>query len=106
MNSTYYAGKIKEFETAKSEIAGLSDSLSDCQSSVANCCKIMETLTICGEAMDQGKTENMGKELQSIEADFDAIITECNNKIEKYQQLYEKAKAAEEEAAKRQTTSN
>lgn len=99
MSSAYYSQKITEIENAKEKINGLKDSLDDCQSSVSKGEKIMENLTICGEPMDQGKVSEMGRALNDISDDFDSIISECNQLISKYRELYNSAKRAEEEAA-------
>ncbi len=99
MSSAYYSQKITEIEKAREKIRGLKDNLGDCQSSVSKGEKIMENLTICGEPMDQGKVSAMGDSLEDISDDLDSIISECNQLIAKYRELYNSAKKAEEEDA-------
>lgn len=105
MSSTEYAAKITELKNAKNAISDLNNPLSECKIATTKGEKIVKELIICGEPMDKEKLSATSKTLSDISDDFDSIITDCNNLITKYEELYQQALATEEEARKKSTTS-
>lgn len=95
MSSAEYAAKITEFKEAKASISGLSDKLSDCTESLTKGENLIKELMICGEPMDKGKLSSISSTLTTISSNFDSIIAECDKLIGEYEDLYQKALAAE-----------
>lgn len=96
-SSSYYAEKIKEFETAKGQVASVKASIVGVRSAVDACVVHTNELIICGETIDKGLlSKNVPSELSSIDGNLSDIIAECNQKIAEYTALYQQALAEEE----------
>ncbi len=100
-SSAYYAAKIKEFQQIKSNISSLFSSLEKCTTATSNCTQYTDKIIICGKVFDQDKLKEFSTALQTVNGNLNAITAECDEKIAKYQTLYEQALAWEREQAEK-----
>lgn len=99
-SSSYYAAKIREFQGIKGNVSSLFGSLNSCTTATNSCTKYTNEIIISGKVVDKGDLANLSNSLQTINGNLNAIIAECDEKIAKYQALYEQALAWEREQAR------
>lgn len=100
-SSTYYAGKIAEFETVKANVSGLFGSLDSCADAVSKASGYAKELVISGKTFDNGKCEQLSNSLSSVRGDLKSIVSECDTKIQEYTNLYNAAVAREKKEAEK-----
>lgn len=99
-SSAYYAAKIKEFLGIKNDVSSLFGSLNDCTTATNNCTKYTKEIIISGKVVDKGDLDKLSTSLETVNGNLNAIIAECDEKIAKYQALYEQALVWEMEQAR------
>lgn len=100
-SSAYYAAKIKEFESIKNNISSLFGAINNCATVTSNCTKYTNEIIISKKVVDNGELNKLSMSLQTISGNLTTIIAECDEKIAKYQALYEQALAWEREQAQK-----
>ena len=102
-SSSYYKGKIDEFVALGKQLSGLSEYITTCSTSVTLGIKYLGEVVICNEPVDKNVLgENVAKTLSDVGEVLNSLISECNDKIEDYTDLYDAAVKAEERQARRE----
>lgn len=92
MDAAYYQQKISEFSTAKSQVSNIVSYANACLQSIATTKQFIENLVILGEPIDKGVlTNDITTAINNMISDFTTIMNECDEKIAKYQALYDEA---------------
>ena len=104
-SSSYYSLKIEKLKTARSKLKGLSSYIEDSTSAAEKCEKFTEELTINGQTIDQGKLKTIKDTISDVDSNITSLISECDERISEYQELYQKALAAEREAREKKEES-
>lgn len=98
-SSAVYAAKIREFQAIKAQVNSLKGPLNECESATKNTNNYTEKIIISGKVFDQDELKKFSTSLKTVSSNLNAIISECDEKIAKYQRLYEMALAREREEA-------
>lgn len=96
MSSSYYEDLINRYKSVVQQISGLYGYLSSTESTVSSCKNSMKDNKIAGEAMDQGKLDDVSSAIESLRNAFNTIIAECQTKISENTIKYQEALAAEQ----------
>lgn len=100
-SSAVYAAKIREFQAIKAQVSSLKGPLNECESATNNSNSYTEKIIINGKVFDQEELKKFTSTLKTVASNLNAIMSECDEKIAKYQRLYEQALAREREEAER-----
>ena len=100
-SSAVYAAKIREFQAIKAQVASLKGPLNECQNATQKTDNYTEKIIISGKAFDQDELKNFTETLKTVSSNLTAIMSEWEEKIAKYQRLYELALAREREERER-----
>lgn len=107
-SSSAIKSKIDELDKIRNQVNGVLSKFSPCSTVLSKSQKYIDEITINGEAIDQGKLKEVEISLNNAENDLQAIVSECDGKIEILIDQYAKAVAREEEereAARRRRAS-
>lgn len=97
MTSSECLSMKRKYEGVKTKIQGVLGYFDDCSSSILETSSFLQELIISGKTFDDDKLKNDNTSLENSKNDLQSIIGECNEKIEYYQQEYDKALARERE---------
>lgn len=101
-SSSYYKGKIDEFNELKAQLSSLLGKIDTSVSTVKKSKEYLDGIIICGEPIDKGVLgDNVLATIESITSTINNLISECGTKIAEYTELYYSAVEAEQREERR-----
>ena len=99
-SSSEYLAKIEKFKNIQSQVSAVTGKVTACSDAITTASGYINGVIISGESIDQGElTKEAAAKISAISGDLEEVIAECSKLIQKYDELYREAKAAEEAAA-------
>ena len=84
-SSSYYKGKVEQFQTLQKQLSGLNSYIDACDTSVRKCKGYLDDIVICNESIDKGVLEdNAAASIGQVSSSVTSLISECNTKIKYY----------------------
>ena len=98
--SAEYLAKIDKFKSIQAQVSAVTGKVTACSDAITTASGYINGVIVSGESIDQGElTKDTAAQISGIAGDLDEVIAECSKLIQKYDELYKQAKAAEEAAA-------
>ena len=95
-----YLAKIDKFKSIKAQVSAVTGKVTACSDAITTASGYINGVIISGESIDQGAlTKDAASQISAISGDLEEVMNECSKLIQKYDELYRQAKAAEEAAA-------
>lgn len=90
-DASYYSGMIQKYAAVKAKIQSILPCFDDCVSSITNGIDYTKRIIINSNPIDGGELNNISTSISSYKDSLNAIISECNEKIDRYTAEYNDA---------------
>ncbi len=99
-SSSEYLAKVDKFKSIKAQVSAVTGKVTACSDAITAASEYINGIIISGDSIDQGElTKEAAGKIKGISGDLEEVMAECSKLIQKYDELYRQAKAAEEAAA-------
>lgn len=88
IRSAYYKQQAEKYEGIKAQVSQFSVPAQQMLEYIAQAKPYIEEIVICYESVDKGKLDNLSVTFETCIGVINAVIVECQGKIDEYMALY------------------